>query len=436
MQTHALALARGLHELGYELEVLTYRANRHEEKNAVREIDAKLPFKVHRVLSRLGYWRNIDFIAKYAGIYQPDLIYSSTVFYGFLKDKQKAPVICRSVGNDVMRPWLAYPFPFGSWVLSLSFLDQNVYDLFKRFNYPEWVEIFFHRQRRRLMMESARRMDCIMANSAFTRDLLLEIGMPRGKILEVVGGVDAARFQYRSGGNIKKKNRLALGLPTDCYLISTACRLVAKKGVDFLLNSLKEIREKMPDVHMAIIGDGKHEKKYRRMARELGLEEHVSFVGRVPQEAIQKYFWASDAFVLASRIQVNQVTGLRDAETMGRVLCEANAAGIPVIAARSGGIPSVIKNRRNGLLFKPDDVASLIKALKELRGNRELRNRMIKEGLSRAKNKFDWKQIISIHEACIRGILKLDDIKHSGRGKSREKKKKAGKRKKRELVRS
>ena len=405
MQTHALALANHLHARGYPVEVLTYRANRHEEKNAAHTVDAHLPFPVHRILSRVGYWHNVDTITARGREFKPDLIYCSTVFYGFISQELHVPVICRSVGNDIMRPWIVYPFRFAGKLAGHPLLERRLYDLFKRFNYPEWVEILFHKHRYQLMVRSARLLNYVMANSRFTADLLRDIGLPGDRVGEVVGGVDAARFACKSPERIRKKLRVELNLPQKCYLMTTACRLVAKKGVDFLIPSFLELRKRMPDAHLLIIGEGRHEKRYRRLARRLGLREHITFTGRIPQADIQKYYWASNAFVLASRVQVNPGTGLRDAETMGRVLCEANAAGIPVIAARSGGIPSVIRHRKNGLLFEPDNLDDFIAQVVKLRKDATLRKQMVKTGISWAQKKFDWSVIVARHEDIMEKVL-------------------------------
>ena len=414
MQTHALALATHLHDRGYPLRVVTYRANRHEEKNAAVNFDAHLPFTVERTLSRLGFWHNLDLIARECQRFRADLVYSSTVFYGYLRKELEIPVICRSVGNDVMRPWIAYPFRFGSRLVGSAVLEQPLYDLFKKFNYPEWIEVLFRNRRRQVMAESARMMDLVMANSDFTAELLQELGIKDDRIQVLVGGVDVHRFRCPSPQRIRKKMRLALGLPPKCFLITTACRMVAKKGVDFLLDSLPEIRRRMPDVHLLVIGAGRHEGRYRRQAKRLGLGEHVTFAGRIVQDQIQKYYWASNLFVLASRLQVNPLTGLKDAETMGRVLCEANAAGLPVVASRSGGIPSVIKHERNGLLFEPDNVRELLRMIGRVRRDKHLRRRLIEKGQELARAQFDWSVVVSVHEKAIRRVLKFRTKRRAG----------------------
>lgn len=413
MQTHALALATHLHSRGYPLEVVTYRANRHEEKHAAETVDSHLPFPVRRILSRLGFWNNIRLISDLSRHFEADMVYCSTVFYGYLRNELHVPVICRSVGNDVMRPWIAYPFRFGSRLVGHPLLEQPLYDLFKRFNYPEWIEVLFRRRRRRVMRDSAVLMDLVMANSDYTANLLQELGIEDQRIEVLVGGVDVRRFRCDAPERIRKKLRLALGLPPKCYLLTTACRLVAKKGVDFLLETLSELRQRMPDVHLLVIGAGRHEGRYRRQARRAGLGEHVTFAGRIPQNQIHQYYWASNLFVLASRVQHNPLTGLRDAETMGRVLCEANAAGLPVVASRSGGIPSVIRHERNGLLFEEDNAREFMRMIGRIRKDKNLRKRIVAEGIRLAEQQFDWSVIVGAHEAAIGRVLKRTETRES-----------------------
>lgn len=397
MQTHAAYLSQYLLRQGYDVEVVTYQPASPEEREARRTHDASLGLPVRRVLSRLGFWHNIRTLEAIAQAFRPDLVYCSTVFYGFLRDSLEMPVICRSVGNDVLRPWIAYPFQLGSQLLSQPVLDDRLYRIFRKLDYPERVEVLFRHQRWELMRHAARRMDLIVANSQFTAELLREIGIQERQIEVLVGGVDAARFAPPKRLDVAVERR-RLGIPSDAYLLTTACRLVAKKGIDFLLPAFARLRREIPRAHLQIIGDGRHAKRYQRLANRLGLQRHVSFTGVVDHQQIHLRYWISDLFVLASRVQHDPATGLRDAETMGRVLCEANAAGLPTIAARSGGIPSVIEDQDNGLLFTPDDDDAFLAAVHRLRADDTLAHRLRQRGLKRAREHFDWSVVMSRHE--------------------------------------
>lgn len=160
-----------------------------------------------------------------------------------------------------------------------------------------------------------------------------------------------------------------------------------------------------PDLHLVVIGEGRELQRCQQLAQQLGLTQRVHFVGRVSHETIHHYYWQAEAFVLASRVVQSRWSGLLDAETMGRVLCEANAAGVPVLASRSGGIPSVVAHEHNGLLFNEDDGADFQHQLQRLLDESTLKEKLCRNGLTLAKQKFDWPQIIEAHEQVFQAIL-------------------------------
>ena len=104
-------------------------------------------------------------------------------------------------------------------------------------------------------------------------------------------------------------------------------------------------------------------------------------------------------------MQVNPLTNKRDAETMGRVLCEANAAGVPVIAARSGGIPSVITHGKNGLLFTSDDEDDYLAQIQRVQAEPGLARSLAETGLRVAQQEFDWSVIFQAHERYFREVV-------------------------------
>jgi glycosyltransferase involved in cell wall biosynthesis len=125
------------------------------------------------------------------------------------------------------------------------------------------------------------------------------------------------------------------------------------------------------------------------------------------------HFWAADAFVLASRVHVSRRSGLSDVETMGRVLCEANAAGTPVLASRSGGIPSVIEHGVNGRLFGEDDIDDFVQQARSLRDQPDQTRAMVERGRALAAQRFDWSVIVERHEHLFRQSLPAS---HPARG--------------------
>lgn len=397
MQTHAAYLSRFLARHGYDIEVLTHRVTDPVQAADARAHDDSQPFPVHRVLGRLSYQHNLHLIAHHASRFKPDLIYASTVFYGILQTRTGIPVVCRSVGNDLMRPWLGYPYRPGSRLLNSPRLERLLHGWIERHCYPDWIEAVFRRKREDLAAHAARASSLILANSDYTARRLREIGVTEERIRVLVGGVDSGRFRMPDA--CKTTVRRELDLPESAFLLMTACRVVAKKGIELLIDAMPRLREKMPHAHLVVVGDGKYRARFERACAERGIGS-VTFAGRVAHDDIHRYYSACDVFVLASRDSVNPVTGTRDVETMGRVLCEANAAGIPVVASRSGGIPSVISDGVNGLLFEEGNIEQIIDRLIFLRDHPEIGRRIVRGGLERARDEFDWANILDVHRAA------------------------------------
>jgi phosphatidyl-myo-inositol dimannoside synthase len=407
MQTHGVHLVRHLAARGYPGAVLTHCPTRSDEVDRWRRVDAEMPLPVHRILSRISHWATLQRIEAFARDWKPDLVYCSTVFYGALQERLGVPVLCRSVGNDVMRPWIAWPFRPFSRLLGVARLERWLVDLYERVHSPEWVERLVRDKRRQLTEASARQMSTIIANSEFTAGLLRHTGVLPDRMEVLVGGVDVACFTPREPGQADvQAARRRLGLPAEAWLMTTACRLVPKKGIDFLLSAFGALRVHMPDAQLVVIGSGPKARHWLTLAREAGLTGAVHFVGRVEHDDMPAYYWASDAFVLASRVHVSRRSGLSDVETMGRVLCEANAAGTPVLASRSGGIPSVIEDGVNGRLFEPDDTDDFIAKACALRQDVLTTRAMAERGRMIAAQRFDWSVIVGRHEALFRQSLR------------------------------
>ncbi len=375
MQTHAVHLCRYLHQRGYHAEVATYRGP-----------EVEFPFPVHRCLSRIGFTENLRTLESLTRTVRPDLLYASTIFYGRVSAATGIPMIARSAGNDVLRPWIAWPYRWLSRLLSTPSIEDILYRRFRKLDWPELIETLLLERRREEMARSARQIARILANSGYTAGLLRELTPARVDILP--GGVDARRFRRL------RDTRDELGLPRDKRILMTACRLVAKKGLDLLMRAVA----RLPRTHLLIAGEGRQMPKCRALAEQLGITGRVSFTGCIPHDELPRYYWAADQFVLASREHVDARTGLRDVETMGRVLCEAHAAGVPVIASRSGGIPSIVEHGRNGLLFEEDDLEGLVVSIERLRKNRDLSRSVVNEGLHDAAVKWDWSVICGSHE--------------------------------------
>lgn len=124
------------------------------------------------------------------------------------------------------------------------------------------------------------------------------------------------------------------------------------KGHDILLFAFAEARSAGANVRLKLIGDGPLKKKHQAQARELGILEHVDFVGKVSHglDMIEQLD-SSDIFVMTSR-----------AEGLPRAMVEAMARGLPVLATNVGGVPELVDAE---CLVEPNDVHSFSKKIVE-----------------------------------------------------------------------
>jgi phosphatidylinositol alpha-1,6-mannosyltransferase len=409
MQAHAIYLSTFLNEQNYDIEVVTYQPVTKEEIVAFTNEDTRYSFPVHRILSRIGYMHNIKLLERLIRKNKANLIYSSTVFYGILEKRLNIPVICRSPGNDVLRPWIVYPFAIFSSTLSYWRFEKMIMKFFKRRPFPKITERIFRNKRFDLMKSSAKSSSLIFANSEFTYKLLRKIGVDEEHIEILVGGVDYNHFDKRTSEHQRSHIRKICNIPVNSFLLMSSCRLVEKKGIDFLIRVISTYNSSQDEVnkwYLCIVGDGRRRKSLKKLSKKLKVTKYVHFVGSVPFFKIQPFYATADVFVLASRISTNKRSNTCDAETMGRVLCEANAAGIPVVAANSGGIPSVITHEYNGLLFTPDNMQEFIVSVNRIKEDSNLREYLIASGKQIAKNTFNWSIIMKKHQESFQTIIR------------------------------
>ena len=161
------------------------------------------------------------------------------------------------------------------------------------------------------------------------------------------------------------------------------------KGLDVVMNALREVGRKRSDVALLVVGEGKMKGHFMRLASDLGLKESVFFAGYVDDDNLPMYYAACDFAVLASKDR---------SEGFGLVLLEAMAAGKAVIGSRVGGIVEVITEGENGMLAEPNDVTSLAEAMDTLCEDREMRLRMGLKGRRFAES-HDWSCVAARVEA-------------------------------------
>ncbi len=199
------------------------------------------------------------------------------------------------------------------------------------------------------------------------------------KLVTIHSGVDTRRFGRNTVDAGKKK--MTLGLPSNALIVGFVGWLLPIKGPMVLLEAMASVWRTHPEIRLVYVGKGDLEADLRRRAKELGRAESVFFFGW--REDVAEILHVFDVVVLPSRN-----------EGMGRVLVEAMAASRPVIGSHVGGIPDLIADGENGILFPPEDAAALSAAIQRLAGDEALRGRMGRNGRARAE-RFDLAHMIA-----------------------------------------
>jgi glycosyltransferase involved in cell wall biosynthesis len=199
-------------------------------------------------------------------------------------------------------------------------------------------------------------------------------GAAPDKITVIYNGIDIGLYPPVTP-RMRADARSRLALPPAAALIGTVARLHPSKGVDDFVRAAARVLVRLPGARFVVVGDGGERTALDRLADELGIADKVHFVGE--RSDVRLLLAGLDLFVLASR-----------EEGLGTALLEAMAAGVPVVATSVGGIVEVVEHSVSGILAPPGDVDRLADSIVTMLDDRELADRLSKNGRQRIAEKF------------------------------------------------
>lgn len=189
--------------------------------------------------------------------------------------------------------------------------------------------------------------------------------IPNGVTLENLGQVARPFPAFMDG----KQNILFLG------------RFEKRKGAKYLLRAIPTIRELHPNTRFIFVGEGRLRTGFQRYVERQGWGD-VLFTGYVPNEEKARYFASAHVFCAPA-------TG---GESLGIVLLEAMAAGVPIAASNIAGYATVVTHGADGLLTPPRNSVDLAMAIGQLLTYESLRQRFIQAGRQKA-NAYAWPHV-------------------------------------------
>ena len=220
---------------------------------------------------------------------------------------------------------------------------------------------------------------------AISQAVAARLAESSSKVVTIYNGIDTSPFSEARGG---PQVREELGIAPGTLVIGNVGQLVPWKGQDLLIEAIAEVSRVLNDLRLLLVGyevptvwalpEGyrRYPARLRDLVQDLDLDGTVTFTGF--RDDIASVMDAFDLYVH---------TAVRP-EPFGRVLVEAMATGIPVVAPRAGGVPEIVDHGRTGLLFPQGDKHALRDAMVTLATDRAKRQAMGREAARVAQERF------------------------------------------------
>ncbi|MBE4425093.1 glycosyltransferase family 4 protein [Vibrio parahaemolyticus] len=172
------------------------------------------------------------------------------------------------------------------------------------------------------------------------------------------------------------------------FLVIHAANMLKHKGFDVTIQAAHKLQTLAPNIHIALLGDGKERPELEAQAEGL---TNISFVGK--QNDMGNWFAAANLLIHPSY-----------SEGLGSVILEAMGSGLPVIGTQAGGIPDIIDHNISGLLIPPGDGEALADAIINIAQNAVLRDKLA-EGRVKKIATFDIKYTSKLYQTLYESIL-------------------------------
>ena len=218
------------------------------------------------------------------------------------------------------------------------------------------------------------------------------------KISRIHSGVDIEPFMHAAVHRDAVK--AGLGIAPGNLVVGSVGWLLPIKGPMILLSAMADVFKTHENVTLVYVGKGALEPVLREEIDRIGVQDRVKMLG-----------WRKDMSRVMQGMDIVVLPSLN--EGMGRVLVEAMAAGKPVVASRTGGIPDLVEHGRNGWLVAPGETGPLASAIGNLIRDADTRRRMGAQGLKMAPA-FSVEKMIEKIDALYRQLIRLKGKRSQG----------------------
>ena len=238
----------------------------------------------------------------------------------------------------------------------------------------------------KIMVNFINKCDAVTAANETLKQELLQGGV-RTPIFVVPPGIDTVEF---ASGN-RRVARQRLGIDKDDMVLLYVGRLAREKNIYFLVRAFSYIHKKAPKIKLLLAGNGLEETKLKEYARKHKFANNVLFATNENIKTIPDIYAVADSFVYASQT-----------ETYGRVIVEAMAAGLCVIALKGPSIIDLLQDGVTGRIVFKHSPKVFAQRVLELMSDREKRLFLASNGQKEARQKYDskvsWSQLMDVYK--------------------------------------
>lgn len=216
--------------------------------------------------------------------------------------------------------------------------------------------------------------DCarVVPVSNYIRQLVIEHGALPERVKTVLNSVVPAQAE----AGARERIRTELGLSPEHRVIGHVGRLDETKGQRETIEALASLTSELPNARLVLVGGGSFREELERLAQNLGVSGRVVFAG--VRKDVRACLASFDVFAHPSY-----------SDPCPLAVLEAQAAGLPVVAFRDGGIPEIVEHGQTGLLSRAGEVDGLAESLRKTLADPELATRLGQAGAERMKTHFN-----------------------------------------------
>ena len=217
----------------------------------------------------------------------------------------------------------------------------------------------------------------VVAASNKMKGQLVELGFDAEKIRIVRFGVDMTKFEWKPKES--DSNRLIL-----------IGRFVEKKGMEYAIKAIPLLLEEFPDLSLDIYGEGTLGASLKKLVADLGVSEHVSIFGFVPNNDVSALMQEYDVLLVPSVTASNN-----DQEGLPNVIIEGMASGVAVVASRHAAIPEIVIDGETGFISEEREPQTIADAVKRLLADSSLKRRIMHDALEFVRREHDLEKTVS-----------------------------------------